>query len=249
MEIKGTKKTQRTTDGAASKEKVVAKAILDKAKTKKSSKATPPTVLVSAKDKAEAARKKLMAIKAKVRKAENLKKKYEERKAKKETAIIRAKAGTSKSAEELEASAIQFEKDAAKLLKENKVLLSEGDLMQSALDTMDQELKEIRAANKKNRKTGTKTGGGSTAAAKAALVKALSRRVFIVRYDDAGEAALSATKTADKVTVNIAFEAESWTTDVDGKKATHNYGQGAIQIADGFFPKAEKETAKVKKAA
>jgi DNA repair exonuclease SbcCD ATPase subunit len=233
MANKGTKKSQETKKVAASTAKVT-----------KTSVAVAPSAILSAKDKAEAARKKLMAIKAKIRKALNLKKKYDERKAKKETAIIRAKAGTSKSAEELEASVIQFEKDAAALLKENKALLSDGDLMQGRLDVMDQELKEIRAANKKNRKTGTKTGGGSVAAAKAALVKALSRRVFIVRYDDAGEAALTATKTADKVTVDIKFLDESWETKVDGKVATHNYGQGAIQIADGFFPKVEKEKAK-----
>jgi hypothetical protein len=233
MATKGTKKTQET-----------AGANVSDGKGKKVQQAVAPVSIVSAKDKAEAARKKLMAIKAKIRKAENLKKKFDERKAKKETAIIRAKAGTSKSAEELEASAIQFEKDAAELLKKNRALLSDGDLMQGRLDTMDQELKEIRAANKKNRKTGTKTGGGSVAAAKAALVKALSRRVFIVRYDDAGEAALTATKTADKVTVDIAFGDENWTTKVDGKSVTHNYGQGAIQIADGFFPKVEKEKAK-----
>lgn len=236
MAKQGTKKTQENTGANAST-----------GKDNKTKQAVAPTI-VSAKDKAEAARKILVAIRAKIRKATNLKKNYEDRKAKKETAIIRAKAGTSKSAEELEASAVQFEKDAAELLKKNKALLSEGDLMANKLGRMDQELKEIRAANKKSRKTGTKSAGGSVAAAKAALVKALARRTFIVRYDDAGEAALTARKTADKVTVLIVFGDENWVTDVDGKKATHNYGQGAIQIADGFFPKVEKDKGKKKAA-
>lgn len=207
-----------------------------------------PKELMSAKDKNEAARKKLQQIKAKIRRAKQLKEKFDERKAKKEAMIARAKAGTTKSAEELLSKASEFDKEAAKLLKENRGLLTEFEEMDGELGTLDQELKEIRSANKKSRKSanGT-TRTGSVAAAKAALVKALGRRGWVVRYDNDG-AAEWATKKDGGVDARIDFTAEAWTTKVGDDTKTHQYGAGAIQIADGLFPKESKKD-KASKAA
>lgn len=207
-----------------------------------------PKELVSAKDKNDAARKKLQQIKAKIRRAKQLKEKFDERKAKKQAAIARAKAGTTKSAEELLSKADEFDKEAAKLLKENKALLAEFEQMDGELGELDQELKEIRSANKKSRKSadGT-TRTGSIAAAKAALVKALGRRTWTVRYDNDG-AAQWATKSEGGVDARIDFTDENWTTKVGDEVKTHQYGAGAIQIADGLFPKESKKDKATKAA-
>ena len=203
-----------------------------------------PPELMSAKERNELARKKLVAVKAKIRRAIQLQEKFGERKTKKEQAILRAKAGTTKSAEELNAKTEEFDAEVAKLLKENKGLLTEFEVMDGQLGEMDQELKEVRSANKKARKVpeGGRTGG-SVAAAKAALVKALARREYIVRYDSDG-AAETAKKTVEDVTVAITFGTEDWVTKVGDEEVTHNYGAGAIQIADGLFPKSKKNEAK-----
>jgi hypothetical protein len=207
-----------------------------------------PKELMTAKDKNDAARKKLQQVKAKIRRAKQLKEKFSERKAKKEAAIARAKAGTTKSAEELLSKADEFDKEAAKLLKENKALLGEFEKMDGELGELDQELKEIRAQNKKSRKSNGTTRTGSVAAAKAALVKALGRRTWVVHYDNDG-AAEWATKSQGGVDARIDFTDENWTTKVGDDTKTHQYGAGAIQIADGLFPKEGKgDKAKTKAA-
>lgn len=209
-----------------------------------------PKELVSAKEKNDAARKILQQIKAKIRRAKQLKEKFGERKAKKEASIARAKAGTTKSAEELLSKADEFDKEAAKLLKENRGILSEFDLMDDELGVLDQELKEIRAANKKARgksSNGT-TRTGSVAAAKAALVKALGRRGWVVRYDS-DAAAEWATKSDGGVDARIDFTGEHWTTKVGDDTKVNQYGAGAIQVADGLFPKESKKDKEARKAA
>lgn len=196
------------------------------------------TELAEAKERSEEARKKLQQIKAKIRRAKQLKEKYAERKAKMEAQIARARVGTTQSAEELATKADEFESEAAKLLRENRSLLVEFDEMDGQLSELNQQLREIRSENKKAR--AASSGGtirtGSVAAAKAALVKALGRRQWIVRYDSDG-AAEWATKSEGGVDARIDFTDEAWTTTVGGETKTEQYGAGAIQIADGLFPK------------
>lgn len=203
----------------------------------------------------DAKRKALAEIKAKIRRAKMLAEKGDDREAKLKEAIERAKVGSAKTKDELLAKAEEFEKEMRTLLKESKQVLAVGEVKQEKLDLLRQELAEIRAAKKAERKTGTGEGGtqrtGSVAAAKAALVKALARRGWVIRYDS-DEAAVSAVKEDDKgkALATLTFTSENWTSKVGDVTAEHPYGAGAVQIADGLIePPKEKGKAGKEKAA
>ena len=211
--------------------------------------AVDPAVEAVAKAKAinDAERKSLRDLKNKLAKAKRLMSTWADVKGKKEIQLLRAKAGTAKTPEELAADTAKLAADKAKLLKDNAFQLNELKVMEDKLALMDQEIKELRAAKKKEnssngkeRKTST---SGNIASAKAALAKALGRRLWIVRYGTDG-AVQSASKEVDGVTSSITFNADAWSIKVgDADTTIHTYGAGAIQIADAAITPAKDAVA------
>ena len=207
--------------------------------------AVDPIIEAVAKAKAinDAERKSLRDLKNKLVKAKRLMSTWADVKGKKEIQLLRAKAGTAKTPEELATDTAKLVAEKAKLVKENAFQLNELKVMEDKLALMDQEIKELRAAKKKEsgsngkeRKTST---SGSIASAKAALANALGRRLWVVRYGTDG-AVQSASKEVDGVSSSIIFNADAWSIKVgDGDAVSHEYGAGAIQVADAAIVPAK----------
>lgn len=200
--------------------------------------AEPSTALLEAKKIFEQTKKRLSEMKADVRKFKRKVEGAPKKLTNLRERLEKTKAGTTKTPEQLLAQAKKFEEEIAKVRGEYKTLKTQADDVYFEETAILDEIAEI----KKSRSKGTTANGvgtfkvsGKHRSAKSALVKALARRVWVIKYDAHGAAI-----AAEKEGRVVAFGDEVWTTEYEKKTADHNYGAGAIQIADALFPKVEE---------
>ena len=238
----GKTKTSKT-DKVAGAESKTQKVVTKKAD---GTKKTTVVGLETAKSRFDVAKKKLQDVKAQTRKDKRTVEQAAARKKKLTEQIERAKANTTKSAEELLKKAEEFEKEATKASKDSKSVSAQAEKIREEEAKLRQELAEIKAANRKKKTDDGKPKKVNPKASKVALVRALARRKFVVRYDSDGAA--ESAKTQDG-SVNLAFGETDFTVKYLDKTETVAYGAGAIDkveagveaVAESKKPKDAKD--------
>lgn len=206
--------------------------------------------LVEAKAALEAAKKKKTQVAQAIRKHKRTLKDGPSRVEKLKEQIGRAKANTTKSAEELLKKAAEMEKEMTALDKEEAGLKKEASGLYREQEDLRIELGEIREANKAKRTEAANSNGtpqvrsAGMNSSKVALVKALSRRTYVVQYGP-GETPVAVGAKSQEGNLELVLGKDDFTMSIQGADSTtHSYGAGAIMVIENAFraiPKADEK--------
>lgn len=195
-----------------------------------------------------------MKVTTGIRKDKQLLKNFDNREAKLLEQIERAKANTTKSAEDLVTKANEFKEETKKLAKEHEPLSKEAQAKRDRLEDLKIELAEIKAANRKKRDATRKSGKDgkprevNVKVSKTALVKALARRAkdgFMVQYNSDGTGKGAVHRPTG---VALVFGETGFTLTSGETSTEHKFGGGGIQIVEKAVRDAEKAAAKAAEA-
>lgn len=208
--------------------------------------------LAAAKVTLDAARKRKVEASTKIRKHTRTLKDGPERVVKLKKQLVQAKAGTTKSAEDMIKKARELDAETKKLDTEAKGLEKQASGLYREQEDLRIEIGSVKEANATAR--GTNSGSGSApkgtgmSSSKSSLIKALARRQYVVQYGP-GEtpAAVGAQSQKDGKNdgkIALVLGKEDFTMSVQGAKpTTHSYGAGAIMTverANREIPEDEK---------
>lgn len=183
--------------------------------------------LAEAKAKFDAAKQKKASLNAAITKHKRTLKDGPKRVEKLKEQIVRAKANTTKSAEELLKKASEMEKETKKLEKETTALEKEAAGLYREQEDLRIELGEIRESNKAKRPGEPRRGTGMSSA-KISLVKALSRRQYVVQYGPGDAPAAVGAKSLDGRLVLILNQDDFSMSILGAKPTIRAYGAGSI---------------------
>jgi hypothetical protein len=187
-----------------------------------------------AEERLKTTRKKLVALKAKIRAAENLPNLESKIQKKKEVLKRVTEGGPATSTEDALAKAREFEKEARELMKANADKLRTYEAKKKELEEIDNRIKEARGTK------GRKNSKGRTTIqvpkninfAKSAFVRSCVRRGAIVRYNEAGEPE-SARFAEEPPETFVIFGEDEWEMKIGAETIfKSHYGSGSISRVD-----------------
>jgi hypothetical protein len=181
---------------------------------------------VEAQKKLAVARKRLIALKARLRSAENTD--FEAKLAKKQAVLKRIETGApATTAHEALAKAKLMEQEYSKLLKENADTLKDYEAKREELEKVEEKIKSLRGKRGPKGKTEINEPKNLNFA-KQAFIRACSRRGAVIRYNSAGEPEYARFANEAPETT-VVFDSETWDLKIGINKVfSSHYGAGSI---------------------